>query len=269
MTPTRTFAGLVTTLRRLREQFRDAGVTVDDLRNALSGLGEDTTRAAADAEAVRAAYRAMDDEAAAASRALYEVEDGWRMMTDAEVNAANESLQAASGLGRVGDAADEVTIPFERVRDDTADMDTALRDVAAAAPAAAGGLAAAGNAAESSGSSAGRAYGWWGLLTKEVTLFGGVLGDAHLIGSVQLWHIALDGLFESAVALGEGLAALSVGIAAMVPASEDIYNHLKAVQSVNSCAGVVYPAADGEVPGAGTVDGPADGGGLWRGAESG
>ena len=86
-------------------------------------------------------------------------------------------------------------------------------------------------------------------------MFGGVLGSANMIGSVALWHIALDGLFESAVALGEGLAALTVGVASMVPTAEDIYTHLQAVHTVTSALGVDIPPGDGEVPGAGAGDG--------------
>ena len=41
-------------------------------------------------------------------------------------------------------------------------------------------------------------------------------------------------MFESAIAVGSALAALSAGIAAMVPPSIDIYHHLLAVQQVNA-----------------------------------
>ena len=124
-------------------------------------------------------------------------------------------------------------------------LDEAFAEMDKNVPFAADGLTAAGNAARDSGNAVRGAYGWWGLLNKNVSLFGGLLGGGAL-GSIHLWHIALDGLFESAVALGEGLAALTVGLAAMAPASEDIYNHLKAVQSVNSALGSSIPPLTGQ-----------------------
>lgn len=110
-------------------------------------------------------------------------------------------------------------------------------DLAAAAAAAAGsggggrggGVAALGAAAASSGR---RLYGWWGILSMSV-------------GGIALWHIALDGAIETLISVGEASAAAAVGIAAMVPASEDIYTHLKAVQTVNSALGSQIPPLTG------------------------
>ena len=154
----------------------------------------------------------------AAARAARALEDGFAEVADGERLAGLASESLAEGL---------------------AGASVSFRGAAAAAQ-------SAGAAVEDSGNSARRSYGWWGLLTKEVTLFGGVLGSAPMIGSVALWHIALDGLFESAVALGEALAALTVGIASMVPASEDIYTHLKSVQTVNSALGSSIPPLTGK-----------------------
>ena len=218
--------------RNMAEAYQD--LIASGLAPADAAWAAQYTRIGATSEALRdstSAFAAVDDAA----------------VTDAEhLRAVGDAAEAATvPFTALGFAAKDATVPFERVRVDTDAMDTALRDVGAAAPTAAAGLTAAGTAAEDSGNSARRAYGWWGLLTKEVTLWGGVLGDAHLIGMVQLWHIALDGLFESAVALGEGLAALSVGIAAMTPAAEDIYTHLQSVDTVSKALRVSIPPLTG------------------------
>ena len=78
------------------------------------------------------------------------------------------------------------------------------------------------------GGGGGGGWGIWGFLGRDVTMMAG------LLPSIKGWHIALDGVLESAIALGSGLLALSAGIAAMVPPSIDIYNHLMAVQNVNA-----------------------------------
>ena len=213
--------------------FREAEDAANGLDEALARLDEILKEQGGDWEEV-------DLGAGKAAESLDEVGRSYQQMVDEGI------LPADNALRGVGEAADEATVPFERVRGDAADLDAALRDMGAAAPSAAAGLAAAGTAAEDSGNAARGAYGWWGLLTKEVTLFGGVLGSANMIGSVALWHIALDGLFESAVALGEGLAALTVGIASMVPAAEDIYTHLQAVHTVTSALGVDIPPVTGK-----------------------
>ena len=72
---------------------------------------------------------------------------------------------------------------------------------------------------------------------------------AGLLPSIKGWHIALDGVLESAIALGSGLLALSAGIAAMVPPSIDIYNHLMAVQNVNAALKDQIPILGGRLPG--------------------
>ena len=261
----------------------DAAISADEFFAVMDRLSPAVREAYAAQEAETGALRDMAAELGPAAESLAEVGLSYREMVEQGILPADSALRGSAdavdatraayrdlvdqgidpvdaaftavrehgggvteALASAGDAAEAATVPFERVRDDAGDLDTVLRDVGASAPAVAGGLAAAGNAAESSGSGARRAYGWWGLLTKEVTLFGGVLGDAHLIGSVQLWHIALDGLFESAVALGEGLAALTVGIAAMTPTAEDIYTHLQAVHTVTSALGVDIPPVTGK-----------------------
>jgi hypothetical protein len=90
-----------------------------------------------------------------------------------------------------------------------------------------------------------RVHGWFSLLTHDFTLFGGLLGDTHMIGSIQGWHIALDGLLEATIALGGALLALSIGAAAVAPAAEDIYTHLKSVNDVSTALGVTIPPLTG------------------------
>jgi hypothetical protein len=87
--------------------------------------------------------------------------------------------------------------------------------------------------------------GWLGL-NRDVTLFAGLLGSTAMIGAVRLWHIALDGVLETTIALGLGTTALGVGIASMVNTSKDIYTHLKSVQTVNSALGSQIPPLTGQ-----------------------
>jgi hypothetical protein len=143
---------------------------------------------------------------------------------------ATEVLAAATDAERVS-AADAAKTEYllamaERMRANTA------RDAAGAAT-------ASGTAA------AGAAWGW-GALNRDVTLWAGALGSTALIGSVKLWHIALDGVFEAAVALGSALAALSIGLYAMSGAAQDIYTRLKSIQTVNSALGSSIPPLTGK-----------------------
>lgn len=114
---------------------------------------------------------------------------------------------------------------------------TGFNDLGKAAEAAAGGkggsggggMAALGGAAGGTGR---RLFGW-----------GAILGGTT--GGIKLWHVALDGALESLIAVGAAAAALTVGIASMVPASKDIYTHLKAVQAVNAALGTQIPPLTG------------------------
>lgn len=89
-----------------------------------------------------------------------------------------------------------------------------LQDMQNPAAAAAAALEQAGAAAEDTGHSAQRAYGYWGLLNKQVTLWAGLLGDTHMIGQVQLWHILMDGLIEVFALWIPALAAAAIGLTA-------------------------------------------------------
>lgn len=96
------------------------------------------------------------------------------------------------------------------------------------------------------GSSSSRGYGYLSLLNKELTLFAGFFGDTHMIGSIQLWHVALDVAFESVVALTEAAIALAPALLAMAPAADDIATHLKSIQTVNDALGSNIPPLTGK-----------------------
>jgi hypothetical protein len=96
----------------------------------------------------------------------------------------------------------------------------------------------AGAAVVAAGQLARMAGGMWGLLTKEVTLFGGALGDLHMVGQIPLWHLLMDGILETGIALTEATIALAVFGAAAAPAAEDIYTHVKSVDEVVKSLGV-------------------------------
>jgi hypothetical protein len=213
---------------RFRESVDAALISVEALHAAIDDLPLERT------VHVNFETSGMPAAAAAAGAGLGGAGDAAGMHAEAaaadDAARATEVLAAATDAEKVSavDAArsEYLLAMAERMRANTA------RDAAAAAA--------------DSGAAAATAARGWGILNRDVTLWGGALGSTALIGSVKLWHIALDGLFESAVALGEGLAALTVGIASMVPASQDIYNHLKAVQSVNSALGSSIPPLTGQ-----------------------
>lgn len=71
-----------------------------------------------------------------------------------------------------------------------------------------------GGAAEDSGQSANRARGYWSLLTRQVTLWGGAFGSTELIGKVATWHILLDGIIEIFALWIPALAAAAIGLTA-------------------------------------------------------
>lgn len=85
----------------------------------------------------------------------------------------------------------------------------------------------------------------WGVLTRDIQLWGGMLGRSNFPGVVRGWHLALDAVFESAIALGGALIALGAGVAAVTPAAEDIYNHMIAVHEVSVALGQTIPPLTG------------------------
>lgn len=96
------------------------------------------------------------------------------------------------------------------------------------------------------GTASSSGYGYLSLLNKELSLFAGFFGDTHMIGSIQLWHVALDLAFESVVALTEAALALAPALLAMAPAADDIATHLKSIQTVNDALGSNIPPLTGK-----------------------
>lgn len=95
-------------------------------------------------------------------------------------------------------------------------------------------------ALDSGSKSAQSAYGWMGLLRKEVPLFG-----TAAIG-IGLWHVALDGVIEAlaiAVPAATALVArLTAFGAAAAPSVQDIYTHMKNLYEVTQATGKsIYP----------------------------
>lgn len=66
------------------------------------------------------------------------------------------------------------------------------------------------------------------------------------IGGIKLWHIALDGGMEAAIALGTAITSLTIGLAAMAPTAQDIYTHLRAVNTVNQSLDQQIPPLTGK-----------------------
>lgn len=223
---------------------------------AGTGAGADSAAFAAQAEAMKAASEAAYEDAAA--------READRAATDQSTASAMDSVKAQYMLAmaermRASSAREAAGAEFDQSAATLASIDATLTlaktsglydeamkavngELQETAPA----LDAVTRATDSASLAAGRGYGAWRLLTKEFALWGGVFGNASMIGKVAGWHVALDGLFESAVALGEGLAALSVGIAAMVPAGKDIAVHLKAVSDVSTALGVSIAPLSGK-----------------------
>jgi hypothetical protein len=74
--------------------------------------------------------------------------------------------------------------------------------------------------------------------------WGGILGGT--IGTIGLWHVALDAAVEGAIALLSATAALTIGLATMAPAAQDIYTQMKSVSTVNSALSVQIPPLTGQ-----------------------
>lgn len=109
-------------------------------------------------------------------------------------------------------------------------------------PGAAGAAAAAGavaGATTAAGGAARGAYGAFGLLTKQLTLFGGALDftGVHMLQNVSVLHLGIDWIIEfSAVLLPATIAVTAFGIAA-AGTLVSIYQHLKDVQIVSAATG--------------------------------
>lgn len=84
--------------------------------------------------------------------------------------------------------------------------------------------------------------GFWNVLTRNVPLFGGI------IGFVSVWHILVDAIIEAAAVLipaGIAFAAFSAGA---VDAVQHIYLHMQALNTVTSAFGQhILPLAQGGI----------------------
>jgi hypothetical protein len=96
-----------------------------------------------------------------------------------------------------------------------------------------GGGGAGGGGGGGGGNLLGAFGGWGNVLNRN-------------IGGIRLWHVAMDGAMEAAVALGTAVVSLSVGLAAMAPAAMDIYTHLQAIATVNQALGSSIPPLTGQ-----------------------
>jgi hypothetical protein len=108
-------------------------------------------------------------------------------------------------------------------------------------------VSGAGQAVAAAGEQAHSAGGWFGMLSKEVTLFGGALGDMHMVGAIPLWHILMDGILETSITLIEATVALTAFGLAAAPAAEDVYNHIKSVDDVVKTLGIDIPPVTGHM----------------------
>ena len=155
-----------------------------------------------------------------------------------EHDADEAARSLGSGISATGDAAASAI-------DRLTALAGSATNAADAAKYAYAATALAGIGVEQAASQAHSAYGAFGLLTKEITLFGGALGDLHMIGQIPLWHILLDGILETTIGLTEATIALGVFAAAAAPAAEDIYTHIKSVDDVVHALGIDIPPVTG------------------------
>jgi hypothetical protein len=149
----------------------------------------------------------------------------------------DESLTALGIVQRnTADSSADLMMQTELLREGFANLDNQLDGTITRT----GALAAAQEGAAASSAHASGSYGgWMGMLTRSIPLFGG------LLGSVELWHLALDGALEATISLTAASLALTAGLVAMEPAARDIYNHLAAVNDVSSALGVSIPPLAG------------------------
>lgn len=90
-------------------------------------------------------------------------------------------------------------------------------------------------------------HGYFGLLMKDITLWGGLFGSLHLIGSIQAWHILLDGVIETMAVVSEGGVALGETAVAAAPGIEDIYTRFKALLDVSNSLNQDLPPLTGHL----------------------
>lgn len=146
-------------------------------------------------------------------------------------------IQTSGGLGVGGPGGSGGGIP-----NDLASLSSSISGLSSALIRVRSDAAGANSAINSMSNTSRNLYGWWRLLGKEVPLWAGVFGDNHLIGATQLWHVALDGLIEVTIALGEAAIGLGLAFAAMGPEAIQIGQHILAVREVTTSLGAAIPS---------------------------
>lgn len=165
-------------------------------RNAIADLLRLADASNDSGDKAKYAYAAQIMQAAAA-----------KAVGSAAIGTVAQLAEQAAGARDAGEASSLAYVAQQQLKE-------VLQGIDSPAMAAKAALEAAGSGAESSGNSARRAYGYWGLLSKEVTLWAGLLGDTHMIGMVQLWHILMDGVIEVLALWIPALAAAAIGLTA-------------------------------------------------------
>lgn len=204
------------------------------INSALSNVGLDVAANTTAADMALAETKAMAENLGQSSPTI-----------TPEVNTA-EAVAKLTALAAASDkAADAAKYAYAAQQVQAA----AQASVGSTASQAALALTALAAAAESSGGSAQRAYGAWGLLTKEVTLWGGLFGDTELIGKVALWHVAMDGLIETFALWVPALATAAIELGALgvyaAPSLLAIYKQMDAIHTVSVATGQTIPPLTG------------------------
>jgi hypothetical protein len=88
-------------------------------------------------------------------------------------------------------------------------------------------------------------FGLWGILNRRVTLFGGFLGTAGLLGSIAIWHILADAIIEFVAVLGPALLALAAFAAAASDSARNVAANIRAIQTVTGATGIAVNGLGG------------------------
>lgn len=99
----------------------------------------------------------------------------------------------------------------------------------------------AGTAAAAAGGAARGAGGWWGIFTRDLTLFGGVFSKIPFAGTISVWALALHTLIDFFIVLVPAVIAASVALgafaAAAEPAALDVIAHLTGLHTALDALG--------------------------------
>lgn len=89
--------------------------------------------------------------------------------------------------------------------------------------------------------------GFWGVLNRNVALFGGAFGTG-ILGFVAVWHILADAIIEAAAVLIPAGIAFGAFAAGAVDATQHIIDHMHALSTVTSAFGQnIAPLAQGGI----------------------